>query len=132
MPAWVIVLIGCGVLLFAVLPFIAVIAAIAVPTLVSTRNAAMQSFAQGVLSTIRSAEAAYYAKEGEYGDLDELANGGYVDPRFDGNHITGFDGREGLDITFKIPADKQSYECTIVVPSVGELHLDQTGEITGP
>ncbi len=116
--------------LMIVVAIIGIIAAIAVPTLISTRNAAMQSFAEGVLSTVRSSEAAYYAKEGEYGDLNVLATGGYLDSRFTGNDISDFDGRTGLDVSFD--TDGQTYTCTITVPNVGDLVLTETGEITGP
>lgn len=116
--------------LMIVVAIIGIIAAIAVPTLISTRNAAMQSFAEGVLSTVRSSQAAYYAKEGEYGDLDLLADGGYLDSRFTANDISDFDGRTGLDIAFE--TDGQTYTCTMAVPNVGDLVLTETGEITGP
>jgi prepilin-type N-terminal cleavage/methylation domain-containing protein len=116
--------------LMIVVAIIGIIAAIAVPTLISTRNAAMQSFAQGVLSTVRSSEAAYYAKEGEYGDLDALAGGGYLDSRFTGNDISDFDGRTGLDIAFTNGG--QDFTCVMTVPNVGDLTLTETGEITGP
>jgi len=116
--------------LMIVVAIIGIIAAIAVPTLISTRNAAMQSFAEGVLSTIRSAEAAWYAQNGEYGDLDALSGGGFLDSRFTGNNITDFDGRTGLDLTFTNGG--QTFTCDLVVPNVGTLQVTQTGEITGP
>jgi type II secretory pathway pseudopilin PulG len=131
MAPWVIVLIGCGALV-VIGSFAAIIAAVAVPTLIPTRNEALQSFAQGMLSIVRNAEAAYYAKEGEYGDLVELVKGGYLDSSFDGNNIADFDGRKGLNIAFSVAADRKSFTCIIDVPKVGKLHLDQTGEITGP
>lgn len=110
-----------------VVAIIGIIAAIAVPTLISTRNAAMKSYAEGVLSTVRSAQAAYYAKQGEYGDLDTLATDGFLDSRFTGNTITDFDGRDGVDLTFT--NGDQTYDCTLDVPNVGSFDLDETGEI---
>jgi len=129
MPVWGWLLIGCALLMF--LPIISClgIASIGGLTLMSTRTEASQQFAQSVLSTIRSAEAAYYSNNGKYGDLNTLANDGYVDSRFTSNNITSFDGRTGFNITFK--TDGQHFSCTISVPNVGELTLDESGTIGG-
>lgn len=124
-PVWVYI-ISLSVIGFIVIVF----ALIAVPTLVSTRNAAMQSFAEGVLATVRSSQAAYYAKNQEYGDLDVLVDEGYLDSRFSSNNITDFDGRDGLNITFTTTG--KTYKCSIEVPNVGTLTLDESGEISGP
>ena len=107
-----------------------IIASIAVPTLISTRDAAMQSYAQGVASTIRSSLGAYYSKVGSYGDLDALVAGGYLDSRFTGNIITDFDSRSGLNIEFVNGG--QTFACTITVPRVGVITLDETGIISIP
>jgi type II secretory pathway pseudopilin PulG len=128
MPVWGWLLIGCGVLL--IIPVIGMIAAISVPTLISTRDAAMESFATGVLATVRSSQAAYYAKNEKYGDLKALADDGYLDSRFTGNNITDFDGRAGVNISFTTSG--KTYKCTIEVPNVGTLTLEESGEINGP
>jgi type IV pilus assembly protein PilE len=111
--------------LMIVVAIIGIIAAIAVPTLISTRQAAMRSFGQGVISTVRSAEAAYYAQNGEYGDATELVAGGYLDNRF--SSLTGFDGRAGVDVT--ITPNDQLFDADITLPNVGVISVDQTGEI---
>ena len=113
-----------------VVAIIGIIAAIAVPTLISTRKAAMKSFAEGICSTVRSAEAAYYAQNGEYGDLADLTGGGFLDTRFDGGG-TDFDGRAGVDYTLT-GGGTQQFLFTLTIPNDGNYTVDETGEITSP
>lgn len=68
--------------LLIVVAIIGIIAAIAVPTLLSTRGAAAQNKAKATLRTLSSAEAAYYARNNAYGTWANMIAGGYLDARF--------------------------------------------------
>lgn len=68
--------------LLIVVAIIGIIAAIAVPTLLSTRGAAAQNKAKATLRTLSSAEAAYYARNNSYGTWAQMITGGYLDARF--------------------------------------------------
>ena len=114
--------------LMIVVAIIGIIAAIAVPTLISTRKAAMKSFAEGICSTVRSGEAAYYAQNGDYGTLAELVTGGFLDSRF--NTTTNFDGRTGVNLTLTLGASDQEFTFDTVIPNDGTYSVDHTGEIT--
>ena len=115
--------------LMIVVAIIGIIAAIAVPTLISTRRAALQSYAQGVLSTVRSGEAAYYAQNAVYGDFGTLAAGGFLDSRFTGTTFT----ERGVVFTIALTGT-QAYTCTAVNSpnGFGTLTMTENGQITGP
>jgi type IV pilus assembly protein PilA len=114
--------------LMIVVAIIGIIAAIAVPTLLSTRAAAQKGNAEGGLSTIRSAEAAYYAQNGHYDTFSVLQAAGFLDTRFSSSPATvksvvfTYTGGGGT------PAD-QSYLVTAVTPTGTTLSVDQTGQI---
>lgn len=101
--------------LMIVVAIIGIIAAIAVPTLISTRAAAMKSYAEGVASTIRTAEAAFYSQNGAYDGLNALATGGFLDSRF----VGGWDSTEHKGITFggDLGAPAQNYTYTFTLPT---------------
>jgi len=62
---------------------IAIIAAIAVPNLMTARMAANETSAQSGLRTITSAQVSYSAvNNGFYAELSDLVTDGYLDPRF--------------------------------------------------
>jgi type IV pilus assembly protein PilA len=119
--------------LLIVVAIIGIIAAIAVPTLLSTRGAAAQNKAKATLRTISSAEAAYYARFDGYATLATLADaatagGPYLDSRFasgydDGTVVILDDGPADGDQAFLFTAtvtigtDEQTYT------------VDQSGEI---
>jgi len=113
--------------LLIVVAIIGIIAAIAVPTLVSTRGAALQSKAKGMLRTLSSAEAAYIAKEGTYGSWAELVIDGYLDSRwsspFTEDGVTYTETGSG--------SGAQTFEATAAVPApINKTYtIDETGEI---
>jgi prepilin-type N-terminal cleavage/methylation domain-containing protein len=121
--------------LLIVVAIIGIIAAIAVPTLLSTRGAAAQNKAKATLRTLSSAEAAYYARFNEYGSMATLADaatagGPYLDNRF----AAGYD-----DGSIVIPDDvvdgAQDFLFTATVTIGGDVQVytvDQSGEIMGP
>jgi len=115
--------------LLIVVAIIGIIAAIAVPTLVSTRGAALQSKAKAMLRTLSSAEAAYISKHGTYGSWTELVSEGYLDSRWDGTTFT----EDGITYTeTSSGSDAQTFEATAAVPApISKTYtIDETGEIT--
>ncbi len=74
--------------LLIVVAIIGIIAAIAVPTLLASRGAALDNKAQGMLRNIHSAQSAYYAREGAYTDWITLNTDGFLDDRFSGGGFT--------------------------------------------
>lgn len=131
LPGWAWALIIFGVLFFFAIPIIGIIGAIAVPTMISTRQAALYSYAEGISSTVRSAEAAYFAAKGEYGGFSDLVNDQYLDSRFYSpqEEIRNFDGRPGVIAKIELTSDKKSYEFTIRVDDTGVFKVKDGGEI---
>ena len=120
-----------GVVGVFILPFVAVIAAIVIPTMNSTRDAAMKSFAEGLSLTVRSAEAAYFAQNERYADLVELSAGGYLDDRFGKNpsEITGFDGRPKVTVKLVIADDEKSFEVEVRVDGLGAAKVSNDSDL---
>jgi prepilin-type N-terminal cleavage/methylation domain-containing protein len=77
--------------LILVVAIIGVLAAIAVPNLLSSKRAANEASAIGALRIISSAEATYRvtAGAGNYGDLAALSNQGLIDQAVGAATITG-------------------------------------------
>ena len=77
--------------LLIVVAIIAIIAAIAIPSLLTSKQASNEAAAMQGCRTIGSAEVAYAAVNNQrYTDLDTLVSGNYLDSRFSGT--TGFNG----------------------------------------
>jgi type IV pilus assembly protein PilA len=77
--------------LLIVVAIIAIIAAIAIPSLLTSKQASNEAAAMQGCRTIGSAEVAYAAVNNQrYTDLDTLVSGNYLDSRFSG--ATGFNG----------------------------------------
>ena len=69
--------------LLIVVAIIAIIAAIAIPNLLTARMAANETGAIGGLRTIGSAQVAFSAvNNGTYGSLEDLVDGNYIDVRY--------------------------------------------------
>jgi type IV pilus assembly protein PilA len=115
--------------LLIVVAIIGIIAAIAVPTLLSTRGAAAQNKAKATLRTISSAEAAYYSRNNTYGDMATLSAAGFLDTRFVAGGFTE-DGVTYSDITV-VGTDAFSVTATLAVNLGGNVFtIDESGEIT--
>jgi len=77
--------------LLIVVAIIAIIAAIAIPSLLTSKQASNEAAAMQGCRTIGSAEVAYAAVNNQrYTDLTTLVSGNYLDSRFSG--ATGFNG----------------------------------------
>jgi prepilin-type N-terminal cleavage/methylation domain-containing protein len=96
--------------LLIVIAIIGIIATIAIPLLLSARNNAINEKARNSLRTVVSAEAAYYAANGTYGDFAALegATPPFLDDRFSLNTL----GQQ-IDITTAPVDGGQTYTCTI-------------------
>ena len=104
-----------------------IIAAIAVPTLVSTRGAALESKAKSNLRALSSAQAAYIAKNGTYGSWAELLADNYLDSRwtagFTEDGVTYNESQNGSGL--------QQFEGEAVIPAPvsATWFIDETGEL---
>jgi prepilin-type N-terminal cleavage/methylation domain-containing protein len=118
--------------LLIVVAIIGIIATIAVPMLLSTRGAAIQSKARGQLSTLRSAEAAYAAGAGNglYGDFAALV--GSTPPYLSDEPWTSGSTPEGIDLACVVGAtgDWYSYEATATCPDGTVFTVTEEGTIT--
>jgi type IV pilus assembly protein PilA len=112
--------------LLIVVAIIGIIAAIAVPTLVSTRGAAVDSKAKANLRTLSSAQAAYLAKNGEYGSWTELVTDGYLDDTWTGGKLTGEDG---VTYTETQEGGPSGFEGQAAIDNGNTYIIDETGAI---
>src|SRR5215831_8194124 len=78
--------------LLIVVAFILIIATIAIPSLLRSRQAAQESSAVAQVRTINIAEVTYLSSnQGNYGDLPSLVAQGLLDNRFtSGNPVSGY------------------------------------------
>jgi type IV pilus assembly protein PilA len=76
--------------LLIVVAIILIIATIAIPSLLRSRQSAQESSAVAQLRTINTAEVTYLsANQGSYGSLDQLITQGLIDARFSGS-VSGY------------------------------------------
>jgi len=73
--------------LLVVIIIIGIIAAIAIPNLLSTLGAANEKAAVGTLRTIHSAQTTYLSRNGEYGGIAELNGAGLLDGITEANPV---------------------------------------------
>ena len=85
--------------LLIVVAIIAIIAAIAVPSMLTARMAANESGAVQSLRTFGSAEVAYAAVTNQqFGTIDNLVTGGYLDQRWTDLNFNGYTFAEGATV----------------------------------
>ena len=90
--------------LLIVVAIILIIATIAIPSLLRSRQAAQESSAVAQLRTINTAEVTYQTSAaGNYGDIDQLITAGLLDNRFK-QPVSGY--------TFAITASSSDYTAT--------------------
>src|SRR5919199_6611500 len=76
--------------LLIVVAIILIIATIAIPSLLRSRQAAQESSAVAQLRTINTAEITYLSSSGgQYGDINQLVAAGLLDSRFQGS-VSGY------------------------------------------
>src|SRR5687767_7629155 len=83
--------------LLIVIAIIGIIATIAIPLLLSARNNAINEKARNSLRSVASAQVAYYAKEGTYGEWADLT--GATPPYLDARFTEGADIGQGIIVT---------------------------------
>src|SRR5881397_1183009 len=77
--------------LLIVVAIILIIATIAIPSLLRSRQAANESSAVANVRTINTAEVTYLSSNGgNFGSLPELVTAGLVDTRFGGAAVSGY------------------------------------------
>lgn len=115
--------------LLIVIAIIGIIATIAIPILLSARQGAIKEKARNSLRSIISAEMAYYAATGSYGDLADLqaATPPYISPTLaadmggEFNNITAVAGGGGTSFTATVGT---------VSAAIPDYSADDTGVIT--
>jgi len=76
--------------LLIVVAIILIIATIAIPSLLRSRQAANESAAVGNLRNLNTAQVSYSSTNGTYGSMADLINAGLVDDRYDNPNFNGF------------------------------------------
>ena len=77
--------------LLIVVAIILIIATIAIPSLLRSRQAANESAAVGTLRTINTAQVTYLSSSGgAYGEIPDLVTAGLLDTRFSAGTISGY------------------------------------------
>ena len=74
--------------LLIVVAIILIIATIAIPSLLRSRQAANESGAVANIRTVNTAEVTYISSNGTYGALADLSSAGLVDDRFSADGLT--------------------------------------------
>jgi type IV pilus assembly protein PilA len=88
--------------LLIVVAIILIIATIAIPSLLRSRQAANESAAVSNLRTINTAEVTYLSSAGgNYGQIADLVTAGLLDSRFSGASVSGY--------TFSVTASAGDY-----------------------
>jgi prepilin-type N-terminal cleavage/methylation domain-containing protein len=96
--------------LLIVVAIILIIATIAIPSLLRSRQAAQESSAVAQVRTINTAEVTYLSSnQGSYGDVISLVSQGLLDSRFGGSSVSGY--------TFVVSASGTDYTVTAMPTS---------------
>jgi prepilin-type N-terminal cleavage/methylation domain-containing protein len=94
--------------LLIVVAIILIIATIAIPSLLRSRQAANESHAVANLRNLNTAEVTYISTHsGEYGDLTELVTAGLIDNRY-------INGSAGYDFDITVSSDNLDYTATAI------------------
>lgn len=115
--------------LLIVVAIIGILAAIAVPTLLSSRGAAVQNKAKATLKQVVSAQLAYSARQGVFGDYDALRAVGFLDARFSSGGFVE-DGVTYTDCVLNLDASEYTVTATLP-PNLGATiyQVDESGLI---
>ena len=102
-PVPLIIGLVCGVPLLIAVP--GIVAAIAIPLLLSSRVGAINEKARNTVRSVSAAEAAYFATNNKYGSLLDLRQGGFIDAQL-------ASGNGGSEISVTVVAGEFSYTAT--------------------
>ncbi len=118
--------------LLIVIAVIAILAAIAIPNLLSSRMAANEASAIGSMRTINSAEATYRARNSGYGTMSQLGTGNLIDPALAASSAAATP-KSGYVFAVTVPAATTTQFYTIGAPSNSSgsrvFYSDETGVI---
>ena len=97
--------------LLIVVAIILIIATIAIPSLLRSRQAANESSAVANLRTVNTAEVTYLSSAGgNYGSISDLVTAGLLDTRFSGAQVSGY--------SFTVVVSGSDYTATVTPTSV--------------
>ncbi len=113
--------------LMIVVAITGILAAIAIPTFLSSRAGAQITSTKAVLRTITAGEQTYYAQHGNFTDLQTLSGLGILDSRFADDPVQVFT----YTITIEILNNGTSFLVTAIpsIPDAPILTIDETYEI---
>jgi type IV pilus assembly protein PilA len=113
--------------LLIVIAIIGIIATIAIPILLSARVNAVNEKARNSLRSVVSAEAAYYAATGAYGDFTALT--GATPPYLDARFANGADIGQGIVVN--LTPNGQTFNATAVANGGAAPYHTYTATETG-
>jgi prepilin-type N-terminal cleavage/methylation domain-containing protein len=118
--------------LLIVITIIAIIAAIAIPNLLSSRMSANEASCIGSIRTVISAEAAYRSSNNQYGTLTQLQGSNLLDPALGGaNNSASPKSGYYFDLELVAPGNTQFYIFGQPISMGGDrvFYSDETGVI---
>ena len=104
--------------LLIVVAIILIIATIAIPSLLRSRQAANESTAVANMRNLNSAQVSYSSSAGIYGTLDELVSAGLIDGRYTSPNFSGF------LYTLEISTDQRDYTVLATAVSANSARFD--------
>ena len=116
--------------LLIVIAVIAILAAIAIPNLLSSRKSANEASAIGSLRTIISAQATYRSRNSGYGTLTQLQTSSLIDPAL-GAATASTAPKSGFWYSIPTNSTTQFYVVAMPVTNGGDrmFYTDETGVI---
>lgn len=116
--------------LLIVIAVIAILAAIAIPNLLASRQSANEASAIGSLRTLNSAEQTYHSRLGKFGALSDLLAQKLIDPVL--ASATSANPKSGYGYTLTVPTGLQTY-FAVAAPAnaqgTRQFYTDEAGAI---
>ncbi len=109
------------------IPFIAIVAAIAIPNMLSSRRSVKEAFVESMCTDVASAQEAYYLENSRYGTLKELADKVLIMPSLGSGSIHEY--------RFELEVSPDGQDWSMVAwpvnprPSTESYYIDTTGEL---
>ncbi|OGK11092.1 MAG: hypothetical protein A2Y63_01830 [Candidatus Riflebacteria bacterium RBG_13_59_9] len=116
--------------LLMVVAIISIIAAVAIPTILSTRGAALESKAKANLRTLSFAQTDYFAKYGEFTSWATLVGGDADGGKYLDSRWTAPFTEDGTIYAETEVGNAAGYEGSATLPNGTVLTIDETGKIT--
>jgi len=103
--------------LLIVVAIILIIATIAIPSLLRSRQAANESHAVANLRTLNTAEVQYISSNQQYGDLSQMVAAGLIDARYT-------NGSAGYNFGVELSVNALDYTATAIAQGVNSGRFD--------